>query len=162
MESVPDRLFAGCTKTTTFASTFQSCTSLTEIPNDIFEECESVTTFSQAFQYCSSLESIPQGLFDDCENLTRIDWCFYNSRKIKTIPVDLFDNQRKLLDIDFLFNSLSQWEGESPYTMIDGVKVHLYERQNYPDHFVTPTSTGSCFSGCSSLSDYASIPSGWK
>jgi hypothetical protein len=109
------------------------------------------------------LESVPQGLFDDCVNLTNVSWCFSSSINIKTVPVDLFDNQRKLLNVEWMFyGGLSKWTGESPYTVIDGVKVHLYERANYPDHFVTPTSTSYCFGSCSSLTDYKSIPSGWK
>jgi len=56
--------------------------------------------------------------------------------------------------------------GESPYTVIqvDGVdtKVHLYERENYPEYFTAPTSYNRGFYFCSKLDDYSSIPSDWK
>ena len=60
--------------------------------------------------------------------------------------------------------ALNCWNitGESPYTMIDGQKVHLYERVNYPEHFTTPTSTYHAFGNCTGLTDYAQIPTNWK
>mgnify|MGYP007132127645 FL=1 len=60
--------------------------------------------------------------------------------------------------------ALNCWNltGESPYTMIDDQKVHLYERANYPKHFTTPTDFKYTFSSCTGLTDYAQIPSDWK
>ncbi len=60
--------------------------------------------------------------------------------------------------------ALNCWNltGESPYTMIDGQKVHLYERVNYPDHFTEPTLFIMAFRYCTGLTDYAQIPSDWK
>ncbi len=52
--------------------------------------------------------------------------------------------------------------GESPYTMIDGQKVHLYERKNYSEHFTRPTNTFPTFRDCFGLTDLNQIPSDWK
>ena len=52
--------------------------------------------------------------------------------------------------------------GESSYTMVNGKKVHLYERQNYPEHFTTPKYFKYAFYGCTGLTDFAQIPSDWK
>lgn len=60
------------------------------------------------------------------------------------------------------FNGCSALAGESPYTMIDDQKVHLYERPNYPEHFTTPTSFSDCFMDCTGLTDFAQIPTDWK
>jgi len=46
--------------------------------------------------------------------------------------------------------------------MVDGVKVHLYERRLYPDVFVFPWSHDKCFTGCNGLPDASLIPDPWK
>lgn len=53
--------------------------------------------------------------------------------------------------------------GESPYTLVDGKKVHLYERNAYPDHFSAIPNYKSCFTDCTGLSDYnAIVEAGWN
>ena len=52
--------------------------------------------------------------------------------------------------------------GESPYTMIDGQKVHIYERADYPEHFTALSIFYSCFNDCTGLTDFAKIPTNWK
>ena len=49
----------------------------------------------------------------------------------------------------------------SPYTTIDGVKVHIYERSLHPDAFTAPKSFGTCFRGCTALTDWDAIGSGY-
>ena len=60
--------------------------------------------------------------------------------------------------------ALNCWNltGESPYTMIDGQKVHLYERVNYPDHFTEPTDFRVCFYDSTDMRDYIQAPDDWK
>lgn len=86
---------------------------------------------------------------------------FYDCFYLETIPVDIFDNNRKINDLRLAFHRCSSLSGESPYTVIDGVKYHLYERKNNPDQFVFPTSYSACFWG-TSFSDYDNIPDSWK
>ncbi len=123
---------------TSFSSCFQNC-SFRELPVGIFQKCTEVTTFSGAFFYCSSLVSVPEDLFSNCTLVTN----FYST-----------------------FLGCTELEGESPYNEInvDGetVKVHLYERANYPDYFTAPTSYDACFNNCTKLDDYSDIPSSWK
>ena len=89
-------------------------------------------------------------------------YCFYCCSQIKCIPVSLFDNNRKVVDFNGTFHSCYDVTGESPYTEINGVKYHLYERENAPDHFVKPNSMRYCFHGCGGLTDWESIPETWN
>ena len=86
--------------------------------------------------------------------------------RITTIPEGLFDNCPVVTDFVNTFYGCSSLTGESPYTIInvDGedVKVHLYERANYPEYFTEPEWIYSCFNGCEGLTDYSTIPSDWK
>ena len=140
MVAIPEGLFDNCTEVTSFYGTFGGCDNLTTIPAGLFDSCTGVTSFSHVFSSCSALTSIPEGLFD------------YNT---------------KVTEFMYAFSMCGNLTGESPYTVINinGVdtKVHLYERANYPEYFnATPTSYSSCFYDCSRLTDYSSIPTGWK
>jgi len=41
------------------------------------------------------------------------------------------------------------------------VKVHIYERSLHPDAFTAPKSFGTCFRGCTALTDWDAIGSGY-
>ena len=46
--------------------------------------------------------------------------------------------------------------------VINGKKVHLYERKDYPNEFFVINSHTSAFNNCTNLTDYESIPSNWR
>ena len=162
LTELPDGLFAGCSSVTSFANICKECSSLTTIPSNLFEGCVSVRNASQMFIKCSKLQVIPEGIFSDMFQLETIEWIFDNCAALESVPVNLFDNSRRIKSCYYAFNGCKILFGESPYTIIDGVKVHLYERCDYPDYFVEPTSMDNCFASCTKLSDYASIPAEWK
>lgn len=86
------------------------------------------------FFQCGSLTAIHAGLFDHCTAATDFSVCFYGC---------------------------SALTGETPYSMVDGKKIKLWERS--PENgFAKVTSYINCFIGCEVLSDYAEIPAGWK
>jgi hypothetical protein len=128
----------------------------------MFEGCVSVTSCSQLFYYCSQLKVVPKGIFDDLIKMETIDWGFSYCQMLEVIRIDLFDNQRYLQSCRYVFQYCGKLTIESPYTLIDGVKVHLYERKDYPDYFITPIAFEDAFSLCSNMADYSLIPSEWK
>ena len=158
LRSIPEGLFDNCTEVTKFNRTFCDCSSLTSIPEGLFDKCTKVTGLRSAFQGCSSLRSIPEGLFDNCTEITDFTNTFYGCSSLTSIPKGLFDKCTKVNNFDYTFYGCTKLSGESPYTVIDGVKYHLYERYLKTDHFRTPSMT-SCFMGCTGLSDYSNIPS---
>ena len=168
LTEISENLFAGLDieNRTSFWGVFQNCSSLKSIPKGLFKGFVNVTTFADAFMGCKSLESIPEGLFDDCPNATNFGWSFSGCSSLQSIPEGLFDKCTKASYFYQTFYNCTNLTGESPYTVIniDGedVKVHLYERANYPDYFTAPSNTGICFSNCNNLTDYNSIPSDWK
>jgi hypothetical protein len=88
------------------------------------------------------------GTFEDCYSL-------------KHVPVSIFDNNPRLENLERLFLDCNI-HGESPYTIINGVKYHLYERYMASDYFVTPTNTFYCFRGVRNLTDIDQIPDTYK
>ena len=161
LQYVPAGLFAGMDKVTAFNNVFEYCPSLLNVTGNLFEGCKAVTTFANAFQHCTSLTEIPEGFFDSCPMVTTFYYTFWNCTSLTQIPVSLFDNQRLVRTFETTFNTCTKLIGESPYTIIEGEKVHLYERELYPDYFVRPEGV-RCFLSDKNLLDYASIPSPWR
>ncbi len=163
LKSLPERLFYKCTKVTNLSSAFYECSSLETVPEGLFDNCSAVEDLSFLFSYCTVLKSVPQGLFDDCTEVTTFMSAFQNT-SLTSLPNDLFSKNLKVTDFSYCFNGgslASSLTGESPYDVIDGEKVHLYERENYPDIYVTPTNTRRCFYSCTGLTDYDEIPDLW-
>lgn len=160
LTSIPDDLFTGNTEAESFSSSFASCKSLLAIPESLFSNCEKVVSFDYAFSECYSLTSLPESLFLHNSNAQSFSHTFYDCHNLEGIPVSLFDNNRKITNLFGCFFSVKS-QGESPYTIIDGVKYHLYERKNNPDEFATPVSYSHCFYD-TKWSDYESIPNDWK
>ena len=165
LTSIPAGLFDNNTKVKTFQDMFAGCIGLTSIPTGLFDKCTKVTDFRGTF-LGTNITEIPEGLFDKCTEVTDFSETFAGCAELISIPVGLFDNCTEVIDFSGVFNSCTKLKGESPYTIInvDGtdVKVHLYERSSYPEHFAAPKIYWDTFDGCTGLSDYADIPGSWK
>jgi hypothetical protein len=153
IESIPANLFRNNSQVENFFGTFDNCDNLKSIPVSLFSTNSKVTSFENTFSSCCSIESIPAALFAKNKNVRSFGSTFNYCFNLKEIPTTLFDNNRKVLNFNYTFYGIDGIMGESPYTMIDGVKYHLYERHLNPDHFVTPTDYYGCFSGCWNLTD---------
>ena len=114
-----------------------------------------------AFRDCTSLQSVSEDLFSHNPGVTRFGQTFSNCSALTAIPIGLFDNNKKAIIFTQTFSDCASLRGESPYTMVDGRKTHLYERRFHPELFTTPSAYG-CFSGCTGLTDYAQIPPDWQ
>ena len=146
---------------TKFSLTFHGCSALTTIPENLFANNSAVTTFSETFYGCKALIAIPENLFANNPKATAFNFTFVGCTSLTSIPTALFDNNRKVTDFAYTFASCKALTGESPYTMIDGQKVHLYERKNYPEQFTAPTGFQDCFYDSNKLTDYALSPTDW-
>ena len=162
LKSIPENLFANCPKATDFSYTFFGCKALTAIPEGLFANNPKVTIFQGTFSYCSALKSLPANLFANNRKVNSFRLTFSGCSALESISEKLFANNTKVTNFSYTFKNCSALIGESPYTMIDGQKVHLYERADYPEHFTTPTSTYQAFGNCTGLTDYVQIPTNWK
>lgn len=116
---------------------FRNCTSLTDVPEGLFKNASEITTAKEVFSGCTSLKSIPADIFDDCKNIRNVSRAFFGCSSLK---------------------------GESPYTLVEGRKIHLYERDG-SGSLSAIEEYSECFGGCTGLDDYATISSDypeWK
>ncbi len=167
LTKLPAGLFDSATKATDFYGVCYNCTALTTIEAGVFDKCAAATEYDYAFYGCTALESVPDGLFAGSPDVTNFRQCFWGCTGLKSVPTSLFSNNRKVVNFISTFYGCTGLTGESPYDELsvegetEPVKVHLYERTNYPDIYTKPTSTANCFNGCAGLSDYTTIPSSW-
>lgn len=160
--SIPANLFANQTEVTSFQYCFYQCSKLTKVPEGLFSGCSKATDFSYVFNLSSKITTVSEKIFDGCSAAGDFTSAFASCTNLTTIPTSLFDETPNVTNFKNTFSYCSSLEGESPYTTVNGEKVHLYERANYPDYFTAPTTTTTCFQKCTLLDDYDDIPTGWK
>lgn len=158
---IPEDLFANNTQASVFQSTFANLRSITTIPEGLFRNNAKAASMNGTFGTCLSLVSIPEGLFANNPDIWDFTGTFSGCTALESIPAGLFDNNKGVTSFGFTFSGCSALTGESPYTVVDGVKIHLYERENYPDMFTFPNGK-KCYFECFGLSDYDDIPLWWK
>ncbi len=164
LKEIPDGLFRENTTISTWTGIFRDCTGLRKVGSNVFN-CAGSTTFGSVFYGCTALETVGENLLVSAGKLTGITSMFRDCSSLKGIPVDIFDECTVLKSVTNAFSGCTSLSGESPYTIVNGIKYHLYDRttENNPASGLTAlTSTAGCFKGCTQLSDYAQIPDAWK
>lgn len=162
LEIIPENMFEGCKSVKNFDEIFWGCYSLKNLPEKLFWDCLETTSFFNSFSQCRSITSIPEKLFINCPQVTSFFNAFIDCWSLSDLPVNLFDNNRRVSNFETTFMGCSKLTGESPYTVINGIKYHIYERYLNPDYFASPLLFGGCFSGCEGFSDFPDIPDNWK
>lgn len=164
LESIPEDLFAKNTAANNFSKMFYECVSLKAIPAGLFANNKNARDFNNMFYKCTSLTSVPAGLFKACTAAQNFSYLFVGCSGIKTIPAALFDKALMASKFDYAFAGCTGLTGESPYTMCNGNKIHLYERKEYYNlgGFNNRIIGTKCFYNCTGLSDYEDITTGWK
>ena len=160
LRDISEDLFIRLSETQSFIRIFDGCTSLTLIPSGLFKNAVKAQDFSHAFSKCRSLVELPESLFSNNPQIGTLEGAFHSCQSLKKVPTSIFDNNRRLSNINAIFAYCSL-EGESPYTIINGFKYHLYERYLASDYFYN-VNGDDAFYGDTNLTDYNSIPANWK
>ena len=150
---IPDNLFKYNPKVTHFGSTFWGNTSLTSIPEDIFRYNPLVTIMSATFRGCLNITAIPIHIFDYNTLLTTVASVFYGCiGLVCSLDGNIFLNCLVLVNFEEAFQGCAN---------MTGLGQPIIDNTALPGHSV-PTATAGCFNGCIGLTDYATIPAGWK
>jgi len=156
------QMFKNCKSMEVCTNIFNSCKELVSLPDSLFAYCVNLKDASYAFWGCYNIVNAPGSLFAFCSEMQDVAEMFYQCTNLKTLGTSLFDRCRKIQDFSSCFFDDTKLSGESPYSIINGQKIHLYERQKYTDYFVNPVRFTNCFEKTMGLSDYTRIPSNWK
>lgn len=170
MKTVPADYFpADCGQAISTAYMFRDCSSLESLPAGLLDAFSGITTSTEMFLNCKSLKTLPEGFFDAMVGCTNIKNMFKGCTSLESLPAGLFDKMTSVTATASAFDGCTAFTGESPYlnAEIDGkpVKVHLYDRPDYPELFVKvpakATDYKDTFKNCKQMADYAMIPIAW-
>ena len=172
-----------------FDGTFKYCSSVTSIPTSLFQYNTLVMSFYDTFA-SSGIVHVPYQIFDYNTLVTSFYDTFRNCADLLTVPSGLFEHNTLATNFDStfrdcvnfqlnanMFSSAAGWEStrfknQSPnFSNCFSRAAFTGARGDAPDLWTcdygtgTPITTG-CFGDLGnslvSLSNYASIPSGWK
>ncbi len=160
LTEIPERLLADCRNLRIVNDIFYACP-LSFIPQDLFRELSEIKDFTSSFSH-TEIVDIPEDLFSDCVKARSFSHTFSDCDMLVHVPASLLDHNRQVLDFTNMFAGDENLSGESPFSEIGGMKVHLYERGSYPDYFSAVRDHGGCFINCPQVEDYEEIPEDWK
>lgn len=163
LTNIPENLFSRNPGLMSFDGVFEGCSGIVTIPRGLLRNCRKIESFASSFSGCVSLVAIPEDLFSYCPDAKNFWQTFCGCEDLKELPVNLFDTNRKILHFQEVFFACGL-KGESPYTMINGRKIHLYERYLEPDYFVGISNThfyNRSYVG-NNFNDNNEIPDNWK
>ncbi|MCD8294359.1 MAG: hypothetical protein LUE27_03800 [Clostridia bacterium] len=151
----------GLTGLTNLTDAFINFTALTKVPADTEGSFADVTACNEMFYGCSALTDVDADLFAYMGDVVNFTSVFRDCTSLESVPASLFDNCKLITTIQYAFMGCTAMTGESPYTMVDGEKIHLYERDNCPDEFSHISMHAKTFNECTNMADYDDLPSGW-
>ena len=143
LTSIPENLFKYNTNVkddqgkSGFFATFEGCTGLTSIPENLFKYNTEVRNINYVFISCTGLTNIPENLFKYNTEVTNFSGIFENCTGITSIPENLFKYNTKV------------WSFNSIFKKCKGL---LNIPENLFVHNINANSFGSAFEGCSSIS----------
>lgn len=151
-----DYMFADCPKLIEALRAFFYMNILSAV--SAFENCTSLKSVSQLFNECEKLTDVTN-VFKGCTNIKHASRVFQGCAVLNP-PVNVFDDCKKAYNFKECYNNLPAATNESPYTVVNGQKVHLWERT--PElGFALPTQYDFCFTDSPNFADYANIPETW-
>lgn len=137
---------------------FFNCSKLTGIiPSDLFIDKSEVLTLYQTFQNCVNISSIAEGCFDSMTKLNNCQSTFNGCTSLTSIPETLFNNNKEITNFTTMFQGCTSLTGNTPTT--DGLQ--LWERAGQTGYPSSIYGT-QCFYRATRLTNYSSIPTGWK
>ena len=153
--AIPEGLFDNCPNLETVNSAFQMWGDIGggsqlkgQIPERLFEACAKLVNASYLFAGCGGLTGpLASTMFYRSKLLKTLDNAFGGCGNLTLLPDDMFKNNVALTNVKETFRYCNKLKGNA-YPFWSG---------NHP----MITSFGGCYSGCTGLKDYSSIPSTW-
>lgn len=151
-----DYLFADCPKLRDVHNAFSSVRIRSAV--GAFQNCPTLTSVINLFTDCKFLTDVTD-IFKGCTNIQLASRVFRNCAVLNP-PVNVFDDCKKIYAFKEGLNNLPAATNESPYTVVNGQKIHLWERT--PElGFALPTQYDLCFTDSPNFADYPNIPETW-
>ena len=145
--SIPENLFKYNTKVIGFSSMFINCPGITSIPENLFKYNTEITDMLAQFYGCTGITSIPENLFKYNTKVDRFSSIFEGCTGLTNIPEDLFKYNTIVGGVPEAFSGCSNIR-YIPDKIIEIGKKAMERAGTY----------NGMFKGCTSASNYSSIP----
>lgn len=178
--TIPELLFVNNTAATMFDWTFAECSSVTAIPQYLFNTNVAVTSFGATFYNCVGVVNpLSQTMFSSNISASIFESCFQGCTGLTDYLQDMFFNQiSSVVNCSYMFYGCSGLVGIEGFQMPDSGLTNCAgmfngcigitggnsprTRLGLDLWLIDPAPDGNtCFSGCSGLENYASIPATW-
>lgn len=186
LESVPEQMFRWCPRLLSVSRIFAYCRTLKTKMDYMFADCPALDSVEyilfEAFAVQSAVGILSNSLaithadhmFMRCKALTDVTDMFFGGEYTKltsvinifydcpllNVPSSVFDLAKRIIKFKYAFAINTSATNESPYTVVNGQKVHLWERT--PElGFALPTQYNLCFTDSPNFADYPNIPETW-
>ena len=178
---IPENLFKYNTELEIISGTFLTCRSITSIPENLFKYNLKLKQIYDIFAGCSSITSIPENLFKHNTELEEIRNAFFMCEGLTSIPENLFKYNTKLKSFEFVFKNCTGLTSipENLFKYNNNVKEaqRLFEGceniNDIPEKIIefankvkerteSPINIYHIFAGCTSASNYSSLPAYMK
>ena len=147
LTNIPEGLFKNNANVINLGITFRGCTGLTNIPEELFKNNANATDFGGTFGGCTGLTNIPEGLLKNNTNATNFGGTFGGCTSLTSIPEELFKHNVNATYFTSTFNGCTGLTSISEKIIELGKKVK--EKGG---------NTLNMFQGCTSASNYNSLP----
>lgn len=151
---IPENLFKYNTELESIVGTFQACRSITSIPENLFKYNLKLKQIYDIFAGCSSITSIPENLFKHNTELEEIRDTFFMCTGLTSIPENLFKYNNNVKEAKRLFEGCKN---------INDIPEKIIEFANkVKERTESPINIYHIFAGCTSASNYSSLPAYMK
>ena len=151
LTSIPEDLFKYNINISKFDYAFADCTGLKDIPEGLFKYNVNAKEFFRTFYNCTGLKSIPENLFKECRNAEYFYSTFEKCTGLTNIPENLFEHNTNANSF------MSAFEGCSDISYIPDKIIETLKKVKE-----NGGNASRVFIGCTSASNYNSIPSYMK
>lgn len=186
LKSVPEQMFRWCPRLLTVSRIFSYCRALKTKMDYMFADCPALNSVEyslfEAFEVQSAVGILSNSLaitnadfmFMKCKALTDVTDMFFGGEYTKltsaigifydcpllNVPSSVFDLAKRIIKFKNALALNPSATNESPYTVVNGQKIHLWER-TVALGFAVPTVYEFCFTDSPNFADYANIPETW-
>ena len=145
--SIPENLFKYNTEVVQLERVFEGCENITNIPTELFKYNIKLKKTEAIFGRCKNIANIPENLFKYNRDLENIRYMFSGCQNITSIPENLFANNSKIKQLENAFEHCNN------ISIIPEAIIQKAKEVKENGGIVK-----KMFIGCTSASNYASIP----
>jgi hypothetical protein len=161
LETLPSDLFKFSQCAISATNFAQNNRNLKVVPENLFYYNPNITTFASSFFTATAITTLPNVLFAPPPNaIDVLNGTFRGTTSLTAIPNSLFYNISGSAASPKTINLSSVFRQITTTNALSGSAPAIWDSVSYP--YLTASNSANAFTNCTGLTNYASIPAGWK